>query len=108
MGVWHKIGLVCLILVLFRWAPNQEPDFAFYRLFQRTGDHVVCIADNITEAEIRVDIAKIVLAQSVYFLTAVDTEGLESEPSIEYGCDDACKSKYLKPRKVMGVGLDSR
>ena len=99
-------------MVFFQWTANTEPDMSHYRLYQRTGQAVVCIAEHIPHPQITVGIemSRDSLANSAYFLTAVDTEGFESDPSNEAVCDQVCIDKYLStsitPRKITGVELE--
>ena len=111
MGIWLRI-IACYVVVGFAWQANTEPDMSHYKLYQRTGAVVICIQPAIPhpQTEVWVDIAPDDLVSSAYFLTAVDTEGYESEPSNEAVCDQECQVKYLTPvipRKITGVGLEA-
>jgi len=87
-----------LVIVYFAWQPNTEPDMSHYRLYQRIGSSIIRLKDNIPHpaATTNHNIPTTDLAIASYYLTAVDTEGFESEPSLEYDCSEQwCIDKYL-------------
>jgi len=47
-------------------------------------------------SRVNIDGRTVYLAVGAYYLTAVDTQGLESDPSIEYYCNEQwCIDRYL-------------
>jgi len=93
-----KTFLQIIVIVYFAWQPNSEPDMSHYRLYQRIGSNITMLKDNISHpaATTNHDIPTTDLAIGIYYLTAVDTEGFESDPSNEYSCNEQwCIDRYL-------------
>ena len=101
------LALLSLVLVFFRWDPNTEPDVSYYRLYQiYQGQRTPVMVILHPASTLTVDIPMAVVADATFVLTAVDTEGFESEDSDQARCDtQACIDRYLLPGSTSNIRL---
>jgi fibronectin type 3 domain-containing protein len=106
--IFNRSIMIFFVLVTFVWEPNTEPDMSHYRLYQTyQGQRTPVMVILHPASTLSVDVPRAIVADAIYVLTAVDTEGFESGDSDQARCDtQACIDKYLKPGKVTGVDLD--